>query len=407
MTGADVPRQWAEALVRLLAGDRLAQDDELPAVVNEAVAPLGLAATIYAVDREQSTLRPIPAAGCGVPAPLRVDTTVPGRAYMQVQPVSVSPGAERPARLWMPLLDGNERLGALEVVACDPAVDVDDAGFRAGCDLFSQMVGHLLTAKMPYGDTLTVARRSRRMSEASELLWRLLPPLTFASHRVVISAVLEPCYDVGGDGFDYAVDGDTAYFAVFDSVGHDLRSGLGTATVLAATRAARADGAGLFTLARVADEALARYLPEVRFTTAVLGTLGLDTGLLRYLNAGHPAPMLLRHGKVVTRLDRGRRLPLGMDDARLVIAEEHLEPGDRLLLFTDGITEARSRDGTPFGEDRLADLVRQHTTAGLPAPETLRRLCHTVLDHYDGPPRDDATMLYLEWSDAAADQMTP
>jgi serine phosphatase RsbU (regulator of sigma subunit) len=244
------------------------------------------------------------------------------------------------------------------------------------------------------------------MSEASELVWRLLPPLTFAAHRVVIAAVLEPCYEVGGDGFDYAVDDSTAFFAVFDTAGHDLRSGLGTATVLSAIRAARTDGANLVEMARAADEALARYLPELRFTTAVLGTLDLDAGLLRYLNAGHPAPMLLRDGRVVTRLDGGRRLPLGLDDPRVEIAEEWLERGDRLLLFTDGVTEAR-RAGQPFGESRLIDLVRQHTTSGLPAPETLRRLCHAVLEFYDGPPADDATLLFVEWSERASEWMKP
>jgi phosphoserine phosphatase RsbU/P len=405
--GSDVPQQWRDALVRLLAGDRLAQSDELAAVVNDAVVPMGLEMTIYAVDQEQRSLQPVTQPGRDAPAPLTVDTTVAGQVYMHVQAVSVPAADEHPSTLWMPLLDGNERLGALEVLARDPAVDVDNSDFRAGCDLFSQMVGHLVATKTPYGDTLSVARRTRRMSEASELLWRVLPPLTFASHRVVIAAVLEPCYDVGGDGFDYAVDGDTAFFAIFDTVGHTLRSGLGTATVLAAIRAARSDGAALYAMARAADEALAQYLPEVRFTTAVLGTLNLETGLLRYLNAGHPAPMLLRHGKVVARLDRGRRLPLGVDDARLEIADESLEPGDRLLLFTDGITEGRNRDGVPFGEDRLADLVLHHTTAGLPAPETLRRLCHTVLEHYDGPPADDATMVYIEWSQTAAARMTP
>ena len=407
MTGTGVPPGWRDALARLLADDRLAQNDELAGLVNAAVAHLGLEVTIYAVDQHQRTLRAVPRPGLDLPVPLGVDTTTAGQAYMHVRAVPVPAADGRPGRMWMPLLDGNERLGILEIVARDPAVDLGDAGFRTGCDLYSQMVGHLFATKTPYGDTLTVARRARPMSEASELVWRLLPPLTFAAHRVVIAAVLEPCYDVGGDGFDYAVDGDTAYFAVYDSVGHDLRSGLATATVLAATRAARTAGAGLSAMARAADAALARHLPEVRFTTAVLGTLDLRTGLLRYLNAGHPAPMLLRTGEVVTRLDRARRLPLGLDDARLAVAEEQMAPGDRLLLFTDGVTEARGRDGVAFGEDRLADLVRRHTAAGLPAPETLRRLCHAALDHYDGPPHDDATMLYLEWSDVAAARMTP
>ncbi len=406
MTEPEAAR-WRDALTDLVARDRLAQPDEFPAVVNAAVAPLGIEITLFVVDQQQRTLRPVPERGKQAPEPLTVDATVAGRAFMHVQPMSSPAGHDHPARLWMPLLDGNERLGVLDIAVRDVGVDVDDAGFRSGCDLFSQLVGHLYATKIPYGDTLITAKRTRRMSAASELVWRLLPPLTFACHRAVIAAVLEPCYEVGGDGFDYAVDDNTAFFAVFDTAGHDLRSGLGTATVLAAIRAARTDGADLSAMAHAADEALADFLPELRFTTAVLGTLDLDTGQLRYLNAGHPPPMLLRNGKVVTRLDRGRRLPLGLGDPGSEIAEEWLEHGDRLLLFTDGVTEARRHGTHPFGEDRLIDLVRQHTTAGLPAPETLRRLCHAVLDHHDGPPTDDATLLFVEWSDKAVERMMP
>lgn len=405
MTGSEVAARWRQALADLVAGDRLAQPDEFPAVANAAVAPLGVGVTVRVVDQEQRTLRPVPEPGTAAPEPLTIDATVAGRAFMYVQPMPSPAG--HPVKLWMPLLDGVERLGVLEYVVCDPAVDVDADEFRSGCDLFSQLAGHLFAAKTPYGDALVTARRTRRMSEASELVWRLLPPLTFASHRVVISAVLEPCYDVGGDGFDYAVDGSIAFFAVFDTAGHSLRSGLGTSAVLAAVRAARTDGADLAAMARSADEALAAHLPELRFTTAVLGTLDLDTGELRYVNAGHPPPLLLRNGKVVSRLDRGRRLPLGLDDPHPEIAEEWLERGDRLLLFTDGVTEAHRPGMHPFGEDRLIDLVRQHTTADLPPPETLRRLCHAVLDHYDGPPTDDATLLFVEWSQQAPERVTP
>jgi serine phosphatase RsbU (regulator of sigma subunit) len=307
----------------------------------------------------------------------------------------------------MPLLDGTERLGVLDVVATDRSVDVEDPEFRAQCDVFAQLVGHLVATKIPYGDILLRVRRTRRMSEASELVWKLLPPLTFSCHRLVIAAVLEPCYEVGGDGFDYAVDGSGVYFAVFDTAGHDLRAGLGTATVLSASRAARRDGDGLCAIARAADLALVTYAPELCFTTAVLAHLDLDSGLLRYINAGHPQPLLLRQGKVVRRLGGGRRMPLGLDDPQMEIAEETLEPDDRLVLFTDGVTDARDVDGVPFGEQRLVELVERQAAANLPAPEALRTLCHAALDRYDGPPTDDATLLMVEWSDSAVRRVMP
>jgi serine phosphatase RsbU (regulator of sigma subunit) len=189
------------------------------------------------------------------------------------------------------------------------------------------------------------------MSEASELVWRLLPPLTFVSERVVVSAVLEPCYEVGADGFDYAVDDATLFFAIFDTAGHELRAGLGTAVVMFAIRSASRAGDGLSAMARAAGLALETHLPELRFTTAVLGELDLDTDRLRYLNAGHPQPLLIRHGKVMRSLDGGKRIPLGPDDPQIEVAEETLEHGDRLLLYTDGATEARDRTGGFFATD--------------------------------------------------------
>jgi phosphoserine phosphatase RsbU/P len=397
---ASVTRSWRTALLGLLALDRMAQPDELPMVISAAAAPLGVDITIYAVDQEQRLLRPVPRPGSPEAARLAIDATIAGRVFMSLQPHSTPPGGADPARLWLPLVDGTERLGVLAVVATDPTVNLDDQEFRAQCEMLAALIGHLYTAKLPYGDTLVRARRTRRMSEASELVWKLLPPLTFVCHRLAVSAILEPCYTVGGDGFDYAVDGSVAYFAVFDSAGHDLRAGLGTATVLSATRAARRDGEDLIGLAQAADRALAAHAPDLRYTTAVLGQLDLETGRVRYINAGHPAPLVLRRGRTVRRLDGGRRMPLGVEDPQVEVGVEALEPGDRLVLFSDGVTEARGTAGEPFGERRLVDLVQRQAAARLPAPETLRRMAHAALAHYDGPPDDDATLLMLEWSAA-------
>jgi serine phosphatase RsbU (regulator of sigma subunit) len=176
---------------------------------------------------------------------------------------------------------------------------------------------------------------------------------------------------------------------------------------LSALRAARVDGEGLHAMARAVDQAFADQFTDSRFSTAVLMRLNLVSGELRYVNAGHPAPVVMRAGKAVGRLDAGRRLPLGLDDAKVEIGEARLEHGDRLLCFTDGVTEARDRAGELFGEDRLVDLAERYAAGGLPAPETLRRLAQAVAAHLDGPPVDDATVLLIEWSREAADRIMP
>lgn len=385
----------------LLQRTRLAQPDELAAAVAAAAALLRLDVWMYLVDQEQRVLRPVPRPPREAPEPLAVESTVAGRVFMTVQPLPSTADGQR--RLWLPLLDGTERLGVLEFVVHGEAA-LDDPGLLSGCDLFGQLVGHLVATKVPYGDALLQVRRTRRMSEASELVWRLLPPLTFACERAVVSAILEPCYEVGGDGFDYAVGGRSLYFSIFDTAGHHLRAGLGTAVVMSAIRAARRAGNGLYAMARAADRALEAHLPELRFTTAVLGELDLDTGRLRYINAGHPMPLLIRHGKVVRGLEGGRRMPLGLDDPQIDVAEETLERGDRLLLYTDGVTETRDHRGGLLTAEGLVDLV-ERDAGQLPAPETLRRLCHAALALYDGPPTDDVTLMLLEWSHDAGPAM--
>jgi sigma-B regulation protein RsbU (phosphoserine phosphatase) len=252
----------------------------------------------------------------------------------------------------------------------------------------------------PKGDFLLQARRVRSMSSGAELLSRLLPPLTVSSERLVFSAILEPRYDVGGDGFDYAFDGPFARMSIFDAVGHGLKAGLACTVALVAIRAARRAGQDLYEQARAADAALLDQFDDARFVTGILAELNMDTGRLRYVNAGHPWPILLRDGKAVRELPDGRRMPLGIDDSRNRVGEETLEHGDQLLFYTDGVTEARDPVGEEFGTSRLIEQLEHHAAAGLPAPETVRRLAHAVATHHDGPYVDDATLVLAQWSSA-------
>jgi serine/threonine protein phosphatase PrpC len=103
---------------------------------------------------------------------------------------------------------------------------------------------------------------------------------------------------------------------------------------------------------------------------------------------------------VVKTLDTEPGLPLGLCELStntLRVETQSLEPGDRLLFYSDGVIEARDAHGEFFGVDRLADLVAREAAAGQPAPETMRRLMHAILNHQDGSLQDDATTMLVEW----------
>ena len=406
--GMGEPEQlrWFGAVREVLDGAHLWTPEDLPASVNAAVAPLGLRVGIWLVDYEQVALRALAGPGDAVPDPVPVDGSMPGRAFALVESTPGEDGPDGERRWWVPMVDGTDRLGVLEVVV------VADAGpggrrFLRHCELLAGLIGHLLATVAQRGDLIERTRRTRPMSTASELLGRLLPPLTSSTDRVVTSAILQPCYEVGGDGFDYAIDDSTASLLILDAVGRGLRAGLACAVALSAIRTTRTAGRSLTEQARAADAALIEQFPDTRFATAVLAELDLASGRLRYLNAGHPPPLLLRGGRLVRELAFAGRMPLGIDDPAAGVAEHVLEPGDRLLLYTDGVTEARTPGGDRFGLDRLVGLAEQHERAGLPAPETLRRLAHAVIGHQDGPPADDATLMLVQWSTPAALNTVP
>ena len=383
------------ALVTLLEGMVLAPPERLPVAAAAAGRALGVQVVLYLVDYEQRILAPVTTADGPAREPCAVDTTLPGRAFRQVEVLPSEAGSA--PRLWVPLLDGVERLGVVEVVIEDVA-DLYDPVLRQQCQWVSSLLGHLVVAVNNYGDALDAARRQRSRTPAAELIWCLLPSLTAGTDRCVVSGLVEPSYQVGGDAFDYALSETTAHLAIFDAVGHSLTSGLVAAVTMAAYRTTRRSGGSLFAQATAIDDALAEAFGDTsRFITGVLAELDLASGRLCYLGAGHPYPLLMRDGRVVKSLTGGRRPLFGLPTATMSVAEEFLEPGDWLTLYTDGITEARDEAGDFFGEDRLADFLRREAASNQPPPETVRRLVHAVMRHQRGVLQDDATVLLARW----------
>ena len=395
MTGP-APVPWREAVVRLVNEAHQTGPYDLAALVAETLASIGVQAAIFLVDHEQRHLRPMPPTEA---EPQPVDDSTAGQAFTALRP------APEESVWWVPIVNGTERLGVLRVTA--PPGEPDPERLCTGSLLVAGMVGHLLTAKSQYGDDIERVRRSQPMSPAAELLWRLLPPLTFSGRQLVITATLEPCYEIGGDAFDYAIDGRTARIALYDGVGKGLRATLTTATAMGAVRATRRAGGDIVASAAAADAAITGEFHDSRFVTTVLTELDVHEGRLRYVNAGHPPPVLFRRGRAVRELTDGRRAPLGVDQGPVRVGEAEFEPGDRLLLYTDGVTEALDAAGVLFGLQRLVDLAERVSALDLPPAEVLRRLSHAVLAHQLRAPRDDAALLLVEWSPEAARRSVP
>jgi Stage II sporulation protein E (SpoIIE) len=378
-----------ELLGHLLEASHLLAPDELVAAVARAGEALDAEdVAIYLADYAQTLLVPLPD-GTDRP-PLEIDATLPGRAFaaIAVQEADVRPGR----RLWLPLLDGAERLGVLGLTL----PSVDDA-IRVHCSWLATLVAELLMTKGQYTDSYVLIRRRQPMSLAAEMQWQLLPPLTFVTPRVVIAGLLEPAYEVAGDAFDYALNGNTAHLAVFDPVGHDLTASILAAVTVGSYRHSRRASLGVADTYAAVDQVIATQFGGERFVTGQLGELDCVTGRLQWVNAGHPLPLLVRRAKVVDTLACHPVPPLGLGLGRPEIATVALEPADRVLFYTDGVTEGRNLDDEPFGEARLADLLVRETLAGQPAAETMRRLAHAILAHQGRTPRDDATMVFLEW----------
>lgn len=388
---------YAAALDHVLRRSHLMSPDEMGPLAAEGAALLGAsAATMWLVDYEQSLLVPLLERHAPPREHLSVDGSAAGRAFRLVEAVEVDGGH----RLWLPLLDGVERLGVLEIDLAAPA----DPPRRRALEQLAHLVAELLISNAAYTDHYEWFRRQEAMVLAAEMQHTTLPPLTFGTDRVVISGLLAPAYEVGGDVFDYAVNGGIAHVAVFDAVGHGLQASLLSNLAVSCYRNCRRAGLDLADTAGRIDDALAEMFGGERFVTALLGQLDLDSGLFRWVNAGHPAAMLLREAQVVKELEGEPALPLGLGSltggsgpAGFPVTTESLQPGDRILLLTDGVDEARTEDGEFFGRDRLADFAAREAATGLPTPEVMRRLQQAVLRHQVGRLQDDATTLLVEW----------
>jgi len=389
--------QVLELLHELLRRSHLSTPSDLAVVVADQARSIGARdVVLYLIDYELGALVPVPGGAVAGGEPLSVAGTVAGRAFSSTSILRSQGDVPGLQRLYLPLLDGTVRLGVIGMSFEDDALS---ARIVAACERFAHLVAILIVTKGAYGDAFEVTRRRQRMTIASELLWALVPPLVFATDGLALAGMLEPCYDNGGDTLDYAIDDRVLHMAVFDAMGHGLAAAGVAAFALSAYRYSRRNGSDLLETYAAMHEAVGRQFPDRRFVTALIAQLDLDTGRLRWITAGHPTPLVVRGGRRALTLENPPAPPLGVDSptGSPTVATDSLEPGDLLLLYTDGLPEARDSAGRMFTIERLSEFIEREAAAGQTAPETLRRLRHAVLGREATELRDDATALLLEW----------
>ena len=385
-------------LERLLRRTHLSAASDIARIVAEEARAVGaVSVVLYLVDHEQTILVPVPGPDAEGHERLSVQGTVAGRSYRTTSIIGGEAEDGHGRRLWLPLLDGTDRLGVMEVSFGDPAPPREP--LVALCERCAHLVALVVVSKGAYSDFFELLRRRERMTGASELMTGITPPKVLGNREFVLGAVLEPAYDMGGDAFDYAHNGDILHFAVFDAMGHGLAAAGVAAFAVSMYRYGRRGGLRLTESYAAIDDAIAEQYPGSRFVTALIAELHLPSGQLRWVSAGHPAPLLLRDGRLVGPLDVTPSPPVGMRLARSapVVGQASLEPGDMVLLYTDGLTEARRPDGELFTVERLGEFIEREAASGHAAPETLRRLREAVIGRGEGTLRDDATALLVEW----------
>ncbi|MBJ6637267.1 serine/threonine-protein phosphatase [Streptomyces sp. DHE7-1] len=286
-------------------------------------------------------------------------------------------------RLVAPVTNRGDCIGVLEMVV--PQVDdtVREAVARA-----AHALAYIVVTDRRFTDLYHSGRRTTAMSLAAEIQHQLLPsaPCCEAA-QFTLAGGLAPADDIGGDTYDYALDEDVLHVSITDAMGHDTASALLATLTVNALRGARRAGRGLFDQANAAHHAI--MTAGRGMTTGQLLRVELDSGAVELVNAGHPWPLRLRDGRI-EELPLKVNLPFGVPaPVAYEVQRFHLEPGDRLVLITDGMLdrEAAAIDLPALikdtGDDHPREVVRTLTTA--------------AVDAYGGSLADDATTLVLDW----------
>jgi sigma-B regulation protein RsbU (phosphoserine phosphatase) len=234
----------------------------------------------------------------------------------------------------------------------------------------------------------------RELAEARRIQRKLLPAVMPSLEGWEIAASWQPAAGVGGDCYDAIPFGRGRLgLSIADVVGKGIPAALLMSNLQAAVRAFATDAAQPSELCQQVNRILCGRIAEDRFISFFYCVVDSELGMLTFANAGHYAPVLVRADGTIERLASGGPVLGVFPDGTYKQERVAIGSGDRVILFTDGITEARSADDEEFGEDRLVALAREHRSCSAPALQA--RITDTVSAFTAGRFQDDATLIVM------------
>ena len=294
--------------------------------------------------------------------------------------------AAQGARVYAPVTNRGEAIGVLQLSL--PQGPTESA--RSDIALAAHALAYVIIANRRFTDLFEWGQRSVGLSLAAEIQHRLLPAsYTCEAGQFTLAAWLEPSGDIAGDTFDFAMERDTLHLSMTDAMGHAVNASVLATVLVGALRNARRAGVGLAEQARLANTGLGDHTGWDGFVTGQVARIDLRAQSATIVNAGHLLPLRLRDGQVEpVRLEADP--PFGIvRDMAYRVQSLPLQPGDRLMFLTDGMTERNA--GTVDVEGLLV------AGADLHPREAVQHLVHALLEATDGTPEDDATVMCLDW----------
>ena len=234
----------------------------------------------------------------------------------------------------------------------------------------------------------------RELDEARRIQRKLLPTVVPQVDGCEIATQWQPASGVGGDCFDLIHFGSSRLaVCIADVVGKGIPAALLMSNLQASVRAFATEAAQPAELCHQVNRILCGRIAEGRFISFFYGRIDTSLGLITYTNAGHYLPIVVRPDGSVERLTAGGPVLGVFTDAVYEQGHMQIGSGDRIVLFTDGVTEARNAEDEEFGEDRLIAAAVANRACSAPALEA--RLSDAVSAFSGNTLQDDATLIVV------------